>query len=59
MNVAVLGCGPAGLIAAWAAEQAGADVQIYSKKVQSIIPGSQYLHGPIPGVSSPYAEGVV
>lgn len=59
MKVAVLGCGPAGLIAAWAAEQAGADVQIYSKKVQSIIPGSQYLHGPIPGVSSPYAEGVV
>lgn len=50
MRVAVLGCGPTGLVAAHAIRQAGHDAHIYSKKRKSFIHGAQYLHAPIDGV---------
>lgn len=50
-NVLVLGCGPAGLMAAAAAEESGNDVTIVSKKRKSEMYGAQYLHAPIPGFS--------
>jgi hypothetical protein len=51
MNVVVLGCGPAGLMAAMGAADAGADrVQIISNKRKSEMYGAQYLHEPIPGI---------
>jgi hypothetical protein len=50
MRVAVLGCGPTGLVAAHAAAEMGADVTIYSKPRKSEMFGAQYLHVPIPGV---------
>lgn len=49
--VAVLGCGPAGLMAAHAARIAGASVIILSRKVKSPLYGAQYLHAPIPQVT--------
>lgn len=49
-NVAVLGCGPTGLIAAQAAFTCGAKVKIFSAKRPSEIYGAQYLHEPIPGL---------
>lgn len=50
-RVVVLGCGPAGLIAAHAAEwQLGAEVKILSVKRPSPIFGCQYLHEDIPGI---------
>jgi hypothetical protein len=48
-SVAILGCGPTGLVAAHAAEQMGADVTVYSKPRKSFMFGAQYLHVPIPG----------
>jgi len=51
MRVAILGCGPAGLIAAHAAEESGHDVTIFSRKRKSETFGAMYLHEPIPGVS--------
>jgi hypothetical protein len=52
MRVAVLGCGPAGLVAAHGALMAGAeDVRIFSKKRKSELFGAQYLHAPIPGAT--------
>jgi hypothetical protein len=51
-SVAVLGCGPAGLAAAHAATVAGCDVRIFSKKRKSELFGAQYLHRPIPGMTS-------
>jgi len=48
-KVGILGCGPAGLLAAYAAECEGADVRIYSKKAKSKIHGAQFLHDEIPG----------
>lgn len=51
MRVLVLGCGPAGLLAAHAAALAGHDVLIYSKARKSRLYGCQYLHAPIPGIS--------
>lgn len=52
MRVAVLGCGPAGLVAAHSAILAGADdVRIFSKKRKSEMFGAQYLHAPIPGAT--------
>lgn len=50
-DVAVLGCGPAGLMAAHAAHHMEANVTIFSKTTkQSGMYGAQYLHKPIPGV---------
>lgn len=49
-RVAILGCGPAGLVAAHAAEKAGAHVEIFSKRRKSHMFGAQYLHEPIPGI---------
>jgi len=59
VRVAVLGCGPAGLLCALAVEQAGHTPVIYSRKHKSDIPGSQHLHGPVLNVTSPYAEGTI
>lgn len=50
-KVAVLGCGPAGLMAAHAAAIAEYDVHIYSKKHKSPMPGAQYLHAPVPMIT--------
>jgi len=58
-QVAVLGCGPAGLLCAWAVEQAGHTPIIFSRKEKSQIPGSQHLHGPIPNLTSQYPEGTI
>ena len=48
IKVAVLGCGPAGLLAAQGAAEAGAAVTIYSKKAKSPIFGAQFIHEQIP-----------
>ena len=51
MKVLVLGCGPAGLLAAHAASYAeGAQVILVSSKRRSTLYGCQYLHQPIPGL---------
>lgn len=50
MKVAVLGCGPAGLLAAFAAEEDGHDVTVLSQHVKSRISGAQYIGSPIPGL---------
>lgn len=53
VKVLILGCGPAGLLAAHAASYAaefGAQVAIASTKKKSELFGCQYLHGPIPNL---------
>jgi hypothetical protein len=52
MTVAVLGCGPAGLIAAHGVVMASNEVHIFSKARKSFMYGAQYLHEPIPGISN-------
>lgn len=59
VDVVVLGAGPTGLIAAWAAQQSGAKVQIVSVKKKSELFGCQYLHAPVPNVSQPQADRTV
>lgn len=54
-SVAILGCGPSGLMVAHAAEMLGWDFQVYSKKRKSHLFGSQYLHKPIPGMTECHA----
>lgn len=50
-KVLVLGCGPSGLISAYAAEREfGAEVKILSVARPSQLYGCQYLHEPIPGL---------
>lgn len=46
----ILGCGPAGLLAAHACLMMGDDFVIISKKRKSHMYGAQYLHEPIPGI---------
>jgi hypothetical protein len=50
LSIAILGCGPAGLLAAHACARAGVEFNIYSVKRKSPISGAQYLHKPIPGI---------
>lgn len=59
MRVIVLGCGPAGLLAAAAVQQAGYTPIIISNKVPSPIGGAQYLHRAIPGVTNIGSDGVI
>ncbi|WQY91177.1 oxidoreductase [Mycobacterium phage Benzema] len=54
-SVAILGCGPSGLLVAHAAAMLGWDFRIYSKKRKSFLFGSQYLHEAIPGMTDPVA----
>jgi hypothetical protein len=51
-KVLILGCGPAGLMAAHAASMQGSDVIILSKKRKSFMRGAQYLHRPIPAATT-------
>jgi hypothetical protein len=48
MKVTIFGCGPAGLLAAHAAEQRGCEVTVISRRVRSRIHGAQYIHEEIP-----------
>lgn len=58
-RVVVLGCGPAGLIAAHAARwQFRAEVKILSVKRPSQLYGCQYLHEDIPGIPTRGPEAV-
>lgn len=51
MSLAILGCGPAGLLAAHAAVRQGCRPTIFSVKKKSPHGGAQYLHKPIPGLT--------
>ena len=51
MKIAIFGCGPAALISAQACFAMGHNPQIYSIQRKSVMPGAQYLHQPIPGIT--------
>ena len=51
-DIHVLGCGPAGLFAALAAEHSGHNVVIHSRKKKSPLHGMQFLHRRIPELTS-------
>lgn len=59
MNIAILGCGPAGLLVAHAAKQRGHGYEIFSKKRPSVLGGAQYLHRHIEGLTPPKPEAMV
>lgn len=50
--VAILGCGPAGLLAAHALAQRGIPFGIFSVPAKSRLGGAQFLHESIPGLTS-------
>jgi hypothetical protein len=54
IKAVILGCGPAGLLAAHAINLLGkADITIYSRKVKSPMAGAQFIHREIPGIKVP------
>jgi hypothetical protein len=59
MRVAILGAGPAGLMAAYAAQEAEVEVDIFSKREVSHIGGAQYLHQAIPGLTDDEPDGMI
>lgn len=59
MRAAVLGCGPAGLMAAHACFRQDAEPVIFSIKRKSPIGGAQYLHHRIPGLTNHEPDGTV
>lgn len=59
-SVAIIGCGPSGLLAAHAASQLGMVVSIFSKDVRpSPHAHATFLHSDIPGLTSPAPDGTV
>jgi hypothetical protein len=59
-SVAVLGCGPAGLLAAYRLASEGFHPFIYSdRKAPSFIAGAQFLHVPIEGLTRPEPDAVI
>jgi hypothetical protein len=50
-DIAILGCGPSGLLAAHAAAQRGFKPTIYSVKIKSPVGMAQFMHEAIPGAS--------
>jgi hypothetical protein len=58
-NVIILGCGPAGLMAAWAAVQSGKVPLIFSHKIKSRQYGAQWLHRSIPGLTKSKPDGQI
>jgi hypothetical protein len=60
MRIAVLGCGPSGLLAAHACEASGHEVTVFSKaREPSPLAGSQYIHEPLPGLTGEKPDGAV
>lgn len=51
-RVAILGCGPAGLLAAHSAYLHECEFDIFSRRVKSNLGGAQFLHKAIPGLTS-------
>lgn len=58
-QIAVLGCGPSGLLAAHACVVAGFEPVVYSIGQRSDLPGTMYLHEPIFDLSPPEPDGAV
>lgn len=58
-RVAILGCGPAGLLAAHACALAGVRYSILSPPKKSVLGGAQFLHAAIPGLTSPVPDAIV
>jgi hypothetical protein len=60
MSVAVLGCGPAGLLAAYGVRESGHEVVVYSmKRNKSILPGSLHLRSRVDGITPWYPDKTV
>lgn len=57
--IAILGCGPSGLLAAWACTLAEKTFAIFSHPVKSGLGGAQYLHKPIDGLTDPETAHIV
>jgi hypothetical protein len=57
--VAVLGCGPAGMLADYACQLSEKPVAIFSKPEKSRLGGAQYLHMPIPGLTEQDPEAML
>jgi hypothetical protein len=57
--IAVLGCGPAGLIAAQTAKELGARVHVISQPKPSFIAGAQYLHTSVLGMTNEEPDGYI
>jgi len=60
LQVAIIGCGPAGLLTAWAALESRAAVTIFSEHDKmSVLGGAQYLHMAIPGITQQEPEATI
>lgn len=57
MSVAIVGCGPASLAAAWAAQGLGEQVEIFAQPVRSKLRGPILLQRPVPGITTTHPDG--
>lgn len=59
IKIGILGCGPAGLLAAHAVASVGFEPVIFSRKVKSYMTGAQFMHAPVPGITPQEPEGLI
>lgn len=58
-SVAVVGCGPSSLAAAWAATGLGCSVEVFAPKRKSPLRGPIYLRQPVPGITMTHPDGYI
>jgi hypothetical protein len=58
-TIAILGSGPAGLMAAHAVGLCGRPLSLHSRLEKSVLGGAQYLHYPIPQLTGPNPERII
>lgn len=59
MDVAILGCGPAGLLTAHAVALSGHRPRIFSINEKRVMPGAIYLHSAIEGITKETPDGEI
>lgn len=58
-TIAVLGSGPAGLMAAHAVGLCGAPLSVHSRPEKSVLGGAQYLHHHVPMLTAPEPDRII
>jgi NAD(P)-binding Rossmann-like domain len=58
-KIAIIGAGPAGLLAAYAVQSQGCEVSIYAPEIRDGFLGAQVLHRAIPGLTGVFADAIV
>ena len=58
-EVAIIGAGPCGLLAAYAVESRGCEATLFAPEIRDEFLGAQVLHKSIPGLTGVFSDAIV